>query len=62
MINVRNPVSVICMNECWLSKKSDVCTVHLLNYNIAGQCPGHSHGGLITYVHDTFRSDEVHID
>ena len=28
----------------------------------AGQCSGHSHCGLITYVHDTFRSDEVHID
>ena len=22
----------------------------------------HSHCGLISYVHDTFRSDEVHID
>ena len=62
---MRNPVSVICLNECWLSQKSDVSTVHLPNYNMfyqAGQCPGHSHCGLITYVHDTFRSDEVHID
>ena len=64
-INVRNPVSVICLNECWLSQKSDVSTVHLPNYNMfyhAGQCSGHSHCGLITYVHETFRSDEVHID
>ena len=28
----------------------------------SGKCPGHSHCGLITYVHDTFRSEEVHID
>ena len=63
--NVRNPVSVICLNECWLSQKSDVFTVHLPNYNMfyqAGQCPRHSHCGLITYVHDTFRPEQVHID
>ena len=63
---MRNPVSIICLNECWLRHKSDVSIVHLSNYNMfnqAGQCPGHSHCGLITYVHDTFRSDEVyHID
>ena len=64
-INIHNPVSVICLNECWLSQKSDVSTVHLPNYNMfyqAGQCPGYSHYGLITYVHDTFRSDKGHID
>ena len=33
-INVRNPVSVICLNESWLSQKSDVSTVHLPNYNM----------------------------
>ena len=62
-INVRNPVSVICLNECWLRHKSDVSIVYLPNYNMfyqAGQCPGHSHCGLITYVHDAFRSDKVH--
>ena len=60
-INVSNPVSVICLNECWLSHESDVSIVRLPNYNMfyqAGQCPGHSHCGLITYVHYTFRSDE----
>ena len=41
-INVRNPVSVICLNKCWLSQKNDVTTVYLPNYNMfyqAGQCP-----------------------
>ena len=27
-----------------------------------GKCPGHSHCGLITYVHEMFRSEEVIID
>ena len=39
--------------------------LHLPNYNMfyeAGKCPGHSHCGLITYVHDTFKSEEIHID
>ena len=28
----------------------------------AGKCPGHSHCGIITYVHDTFKSEEIYID
>ena len=27
-----------------------------------GRCPGHSHCGLITYVHNSFRSEEVVIN
>ena len=36
-----------------------------LQYNMfyqTGKCPGHSHCGLITYVHEMFRSEEVIID
>ena len=42
----------------------NVSILHLPNYNIfyqVGKCPGHSHCGLITYVHDSFKYEEVHI-
>ena len=63
MVNVSNPVSIICLNECWLSDQSDVSILYLPNYNYAlvGKCPGHSHCGLITYVHDSLKCEEVHI-
>ena len=54
-VNRRHSIRTICLNECFLTS----------NYNMfyqIGKCPGHSHCGLITYVHDTFRSEEVHID
>ena len=31
-------------------------------FNQVGKCPGHSHCGLITYVHDLFNTEELHID
>ena len=64
-INVSNSVSIICLIECWLSDQINVSILHLPSYNMfyqAGKVPGHSHCGLITYVHDTFKSEEVHID
>ena len=42
-VNVSNPVSIICLNECWLSDQSDVSILHLPNYNMfyqVGKCPG----------------------
>ena len=65
MVNSSNPVSIICLNECWLNDQSAVSILHLPNYNMfyqTGKCPGHSHCGLITYVHEMFRSEEVIID
>ena len=64
-VNTHNPVLVICLNECWLNEKSAVSTLHLPDYNMfyqIGRCPGHSHCGLITYVHNSFRSEDVVID
>ena len=58
-------MSIICLNECWLNDQSAVSILHLPNYNMfyqTGKCPGHSHCGLITYVHEMFRSEEVIID
>ena len=53
------------MNECWLNSKSDLSPIHLANYNMfyqVGNCPGHGHCGLITYVHETYRSEEITIN
>ena len=50
-VNVSNPVSIICLNECWLSGQSDVSMLNLPNYNMfyqAGRCPGHSHCGVVS--------------
>ena len=32
-VNLNNPISVICLNECWLSVQSDVSSFHLPNYD-----------------------------
>lgn len=63
-VNIKDPISVICLNECWLNATSAVSTLNLPNYTMfyrLGNCPGHSHCGLITYVHETFRSQEISI-
>ena len=62
---MNNPISVICLNECWLNSKSDLSLIHLANYNMfyqVGNCPGHGHCGRITYVHETHRSEEININ
>ena len=64
-VNINNPISVICLNECWLSVQSDVSSLHLPNYDMyyqVGNCPGHTHCGLITYVHNSFKSNENNIN
>ena len=64
-VNINNPISAICLNECWLNSKSDLSPIHLANYNMfyqIGNCPGHGHCGLITYVHETYRSEEISIN
>ena len=49
-VNINNPISVICLNECWLNSKSDFSPIHLANYNMFY---------LIIYVHETYRSEEI---
>ena len=64
-VNINNPISVICLNECWLSVQSDVSSLHLPNYDMyyqVGNCPGHTHCGLITYVHNSFKSNKININ
>ena len=53
------------MNEYWLNNKSDLSPIHLANYNMFYQvvnCPGHGHCGLITYVQETYRSEEITVN
>ena len=65
MVNKGNPISVICPNECWLSKIRDGSNLNLTNYNIfnqIGKCPGPSHYGLLIYVHEDFKCNELIIN
>ena len=32
-VNINNPISIICLNKCWLSVQSNVSFLHLLNYD-----------------------------
>ena len=64
-VNNGNPISVICLNECWLSGIRDGSNLNLTNYNLfnqIGKCPGHSHCGLLIYVHENFKCNELIIN
>lgn len=64
-VNVSNPISAICLNECWIKEDSDVCMLNLPNYQMfikRGSRMGHGHCGLIIYVHDQFNAKEIIID
>ena len=60
--SINHPVSVICLNECWLSVQSDVSSFHLPNYDMYYQVGNCFHCGLITYVHISFKSNEININ
>ena len=60
-VNKGNPISVICLNECWQSEIRDDSNLNLTNYNIfnqIGKYPGHSHCGLLIYVHEDYKCTE----
>jgi len=64
-VNMENPISIICLNECWLTEIRDGSILNLTNYkmfNQVGKCPGHSHCGLIIYVHDQFTCKEINFN
>ena len=64
-VHSNNLISVICLNECWLSVQKDVSSLHLPNYDMyyqVGNCPGHTHCGLITNVKNSFKSNEININ
>ena len=64
-INIKHPISAICLNECWISQEHDVAGLHLEGYTMffqRGNRVGHGHCGLITYIHETFLSKEIAIE
>ena len=50
-----NPISVICLQECWTNDNTYMPLYNLFNYKLIHQgqrcCP---HGGLVIYVHEQF--------
>ena len=55
-VNIVNPISIVCLQECWLSEKDDINMLNLENYELihqTNQCC--AHGGLIIYVHKQFK-------
>ena len=54
-INQQHYISVICLQETWLSSEDDTSIYELDNYQLISK--GHScsaHGGLMIYVHNDF--------
>ena len=61
-VNLSNPISVICLNECSIKQNSDISQINLQNYNmfcLKGNRVGHGHCGLIIYVHEQFKATEI---
>ena len=57
-----NPISAICLNECWINEQSDLSLVQLRNYNMfyqSGSRVGHGHCGLVIYVHEQYQCKEI---
>ena len=54
-MNLTNPISAICLQECWLSAMDNVIMLNLEGHELSSQpnqC--YAHGGLIIYVHNQF--------
>ena len=54
-MNIINPISAICLQECWLGDADNVIMFNLENYEMTflpKSCC--AHGGLIIYVHIQF--------
>ena len=64
-VNVSNPISAICLNECWIKETSDLSGLNLPNYKMffqRGNRVGHGHCGLVIYVHELFRCKEIMVN
>lgn len=63
--NTNNSIHVICLNECWIDEWSNLFDIQLDNYTMysqRGNRKGHSHCGLVTYIHKQFTSKEIQIE
>ena len=59
-MNLTNPISAICLQECWLSDIDNVTMFNLDDYELFSQ-PSQccAHGGLIIYVHKQFAANAL---
>ena len=60
-VNTCNTISFICLIECCLNEIRDDSNLNLTNCNLfnqIGKCYGHSHCGLLIYVHEDFKCNE----
>ena len=60
--NATNPISVICLNECWLNANDSLVGLNLQNYQMffqPGDRVGHGHCGLVTYIHNQFNATDI---
>ena len=52
-INVKNPINVICLQECWLKNYDNVTMFNLAGYEMVYKTRSCcAHGGLIIYIHN----------
>ena len=54
-VNVTHPISAICLNECWINDIDLMTGLNLPTYQMffqPGNRQGHSHCGLVIYVHN----------
>ena len=61
-LNTNNAVSVICLQETWLSSESSTSLYDLPNYQLISRgkyCS--NHGGLITYVHNDYNWEHLNV-
>ena len=64
-VNLENPISAICLNECWIKENSDMSGLNLPNYKMfyqRGDRVGHGHCGLVIYVHEQFKCKQLFVD
>ena len=62
-INNKHEVSIICIQESWLSSDSDTSLFDIPNYQLVAKgkyCS--NHGGLLTYVHKDFYWENIAIN
>ena len=61
-LNKINPLTVTCLNECWLESTQTMTDFHLPGYELLftteKSC---GHGALMTYVHNQFSAKTLDI-
>ena len=52
--------SIICLQESWLTEEADLTMFHISDYTISAKGKYISqHGGLLTYVHNSYIYEDI---